>query len=56
MRGVYGLFIVFDATVGLRGPNFRVVCLSLCMLVFKEKLCFELMECDIFVIDEYNYE
>ena len=49
MIGVCGLFIAFDAIVG-------VVCCPYCMLVFKEKLCFKLMGCDIFVIDKYNCE
>jgi len=50
------LFIAFDVLVGVWGPNYGVVCLSNCMMIFKEKLCFKLMGCDIFVIDEYNGE
>jgi len=40
VRGVYCLFTTFNTIVGVKEPNYGDVCLSLCMLVFKENCVF----------------
>ena len=44
--------MAFDSIVGVREPSFGDVCMFLLHVVLQEKLCFLLMGCDIFVIDE----
>ena len=52
MIGVYFWFIAFVTIVGAREPNYGDACLSLLRAGFQEKLCFKLMGCNIFDIDE----
>jgi len=44
--------MAFDTIVGVREPNYGNVCMSLLHADFQEKLCFRLMGCGIFVIEE----
>ena len=38
-EGILWLFIAFDTIVGVREPNYGVICLSLLQVDFQEKVC-----------------